>query len=120
ASVGDALAQTSGAQCYTYSDGVAEVYKRLVVSADGKKLLGAILVGEAEAYGTLQQLCVNNMDLPTSPEQFILPQSEGAGPAMGVDALPDTAQLCSCYDVTKGAVRAAVQDGCTDMGGIKS
>ncbi len=120
ASVGDALAQTPGAQCYTYSDGVAEIYKRLVVSADGKKLLGAILVGDTEAYGTLQQLCVNEMDLPESPEQFILPQTEGAGPAMGVDALPDSAQICSCYDVSKGDVRQAVQEGCCDMGGIKS
>lgn len=120
ASVGDALAQTPGAQCYTYSDGVAEIYKRLVVSGDGKKLLGAILVGDAEAYGTLQQLCVNEMDLPESPEQFILPQTEGAGPAMGVDALPDTAQICSCYDVSKGDVRQAVQEGSCDMGGIKS
>ncbi|WP_373568228.1 nitrite reductase large subunit NirB [Marinimicrobium sp. ABcell2] len=120
ASVGDALAQTPGAQCYTYSDGVAEVYKRLVVSADGKKLLGAILVGDAEAYGTLQQLCVNEMDLPESPEQFILPQTEGGGAVMGVDALPDTAQICSCYDVSKGDVREAVQGGCADMAGIKS
>jgi len=120
-SIGDALAQTPGAQCYSYQDGVAQVYKRLVVSEDGKKLLGAVLVGDTESYGTLQQLCVNAMDLPESPEQFILPQMEGeASPGMGVDALPETAQICSCYDVSKGAIQQAVQEGCTDMGGIKS
>lgn len=120
-SIGDALAQTPGAQCYSYQDGVAQIYKRLVVSEDGKKLLGAVLVGDTESYGTLQQLCVNAMDLPESPEQFILPQMDGeASPGMGVDALPETAQICSCYDVSKGAIQQAVQDGCTDMGGIKS
>jgi len=120
-SVGDALALTPGAQCYTYSDGVAQVYKRLVVSEDGKKLLGAVLVGDTESYGTLQQLCVNDMDLPASPEQLILPQLDGeASVGMGVDALPETAQICSCYDVTKGDIQAAVQGGCTDMGGIKA
>src|SRR5690606_5037311 len=84
ASIGDAHARTPGAQTYTYEDGVSEVYKRLIVSEDGKKLLGAVLVGEAEAYGTLQQICVNAMDLPEHPEQLILPQSEGGGAAIGV------------------------------------
>ena len=121
ASIGDAHARTPGAQTYTYEDGVKEVYKRMIVSEDGKKLLGAVLVGEAEAYGTLQQICVNNMDLPADPEQMILPQVEGgASVGMGVDALPDTAQLCSCLDVSKGDIVEAVQGGCTDMGGIKS
>jgi nitrite reductase (NADH) large subunit len=121
ASVGDAQARTPGAQCYTYNDGVAQVYKRLVVSADGKRLLGAVLVGDVEAYGTLQQLCVNEMDLPDSPEQFILPQVDGAAsPLMGVNALPETAQICSCFDVTKGAICCAVQGGAINVGDIKS
>ncbi len=120
-SIGDAMGKTPGAQCYTYSDGVAEVYKRLIVSEDGKKLLGAVLVGDTESYGTLQQLCVNDMDLPASPEQLILPQLDGeASVGMGVDALPETAQICSCYDVTKGDIQGAVQGGCCDMGGIKA
>lgn len=119
ASIGDAHARTPGAQTYTYSDGVGQIYKRLVVSADGKKLLGAVLVGEVEAYGTLQQLCVNNMDLPDSPEQLILPQIEGGGMVMGVDALPEGAQICSCFDVTKGAICCSVQNGVSTLAGIK-
>ena len=53
ASIGDAHGKTPGARSYVYSDGSAEVYKRLIVSADKKKLLGAVLVGEVEAYGNL-------------------------------------------------------------------
>lgn len=119
ASIGDAQGRTPGSQSYVFSDGVAEVYKRLIVSADGKKLLGAVLVGDVEAYGTLQQICVNHMDLPDAPEQLILPAVEGGGVTMGVDALPDTAQLCSCYDVTKGAICCSVQNGVTTLSGLK-
>lgn len=119
ASIGDAQGRTPGSQSYVFSDGVAEVYKRLIVSADGKKLLGAVLVGDVEAYGTLQQICVNHMDLPDAPEQLILPAVEGGGVTMGVDALPDTAQICSCYDVTKGAICCSVQNGVTTLSGLK-
>lgn len=119
ASIGDAQGRTPGAQSYIFSDGVAEVYKRLIVSSDGKKLLGAVLVGDVEAYGTLQQICVNGMDLPDAPEQFILPAVEGGGASIGIDALPEAAQICSCYDVTKGAICCSVQNGVTTLAGIK-
>lgn len=121
ASIGDAHAQTPDAQVYSYHDGVNQVYKRLVVSKDGKKLLGAVLVGEAEAYGTLQQLCVNEMDLPESPEQFILPDIDGGGAAsLGVDALPESAHICTCHEVTKGQICQSVAQGAVTIGDIKS
>lgn len=119
ASIGDAQGRTPGCQSYIFSDGVAEVYKRLIVSTDKKKLLGAVLVGDVEAYGALQQICVNGMDLPESPEQLILPTIEGGAPVMGVDALPESAQICSCHSVSKGAICCSVQQGVTNMAGIK-
>lgn len=120
ASIGDAHAHTAGAQSYIFNDDVAEVYKRLVVSADGKKLLGAVLVGEAEAYGTLLQLMLNDMDIPGNPASLILPAMDGEAPAgLGVSSLPDTAQICSCFDVTKGDISGAVQGGCCTIGDLK-
>src|SRR5690606_32718737 len=119
ASIGDVQGRTPGCQSYIFSDGVAEVYKRLIVSTDKKKLLGAVLVGDVEAYGALQQICVNGMDLPESPEQLILPTIEGGAPVMGVDALPESAQICSCHSVSKGAICCSVQQGVTNMAGIK-
>ncbi len=119
ASIGDAHGNTPGSLSYTYSNDVEEIYKRIIVSADNTKLLGAVLVGEVEAYGTLQQMCVNGMDLPEDPNCLILPSVDGAGMAMGVDALPETAQICSCFDVTKGAICCAVQNGASTMGDIK-
>lgn len=120
ASVGDAHGNTPGSLSYTYSNDVEEVYKRIIVSADNKKLLGAVLVGDVEAYGTLQSMCVNGMDLPEDPNCLILPNVEGGGAAIGVDALPESACVCSCYDVSKGAICCAVQDGARTMGDIKS
>ncbi|MDF1762435.1 MAG: FAD-dependent oxidoreductase, partial [Oleibacter sp.] len=40
-SIGDAHGRTAGSKSYIFNDDITEVYKRLVVSADGKKLLGA-------------------------------------------------------------------------------
>ncbi|HSC68659.1 MAG TPA: nitrite reductase large subunit NirB, partial [Cellvibrio sp.] len=120
ASIGDAHGTTPGSLSYTYSNDVDEVYKRMIVSADNKKLLGAVLVGDVEAYGTLQQMCVNGMDLPEDPNCLILPNVEGGGMAIGVDALPEAAMICSCYDVSKGAICCAVQDGARTMGDIKA
>jgi len=121
ASIGDAHGNTAGAQSYTYNDEVGQVYKRLIVSEDGKKLLGAVLVGDVEAYGGLLQLKLNDMDLPENPEGLILPAGDGeAAAGLGVDALPDSAVICSCYDVTKGQLKEAVAGGATDMGMIKA
>ena len=121
ASIGDAHGNTPGSLSYTYSNDVDEVYKRIIVSADNKKLLGAVMVGDVEAYGTLQQMCVNGMDLPEDPNCLILPSVEGgANAGLGVDALPETAMICSCYDVSKGAICCAVQDGARTMGDIKA
>jgi len=120
ASIGDAHGRTPGCLSYVYQDDINQVYKRLIVSADGKKLLGAVLVGEADAYSNLLQVKLNNMDLPENPEGLILPNIEGAASAgLGVDALPETATICSCFDVSKGEVSAAVQGGCCTMGDIK-
>lgn len=120
ASIGDAHGKTPGCMSYTYSDQVAQVYKRLIVSEDGKKLIGAVLVGDVDAYGSLLQLMLNDMDLPEGPEALILPAVDGeAAAGLGVDSLPDTAIVCSCHDVTKADLVAAVASGATDMAGIK-
>ncbi len=121
ASIGDAQARTPGALSYVYQDGINDIYKRLIISPDGKKLLGAVLVGEAEAYGNLLQLALNNMDLPDAPEQLIVPVGDGSAPVgLGVDALPDSASICSCHDVSKGAICCAVEAGARTIGDIKS
>jgi len=120
ASIGEVHGQTPGAQSYTYNDEIEQVYKRLTVSADGKKVIGAVLVGDVDAYGSLLQLKLNDMDLPENPSVLILPNvGDGQATGLGVDALPDTAAICSCFDVTKGDIKEAVAAGCTSMSALK-
>ncbi|WP_438883989.1 hypothetical protein, partial [Bacillus cereus group sp. Bc238] len=46
-SIGDAHGtQNPGARMFRYLDPLTQVYRKLVVSSDGKKLLGAMLVGD--------------------------------------------------------------------------
>lgn len=121
ASIGDAHGTTPGAQSYSFVDEINKVYKKIVVSSDNKYLLGAVLVGDADNYGTLLQMMLNRIELPEFPDMLILPQRNGtAAPAMGVDKLPDSAQICSCNNVSKGQICCAVQDGITDLGALKA
>ncbi len=120
ASIGDAHAKTPGALVYTYQDGRGEVYKRLVASADNKKLLGAVLVGDANGYSTLLQYCLNGIDLPENPDSLILPPRSDQSVGLGPDALPDSAQICSCHAVSKGDVCSAISAGCTSVGALKA
>jgi len=121
ASIGDAHAASPGARSYVFTDERKQIYKKLVTSEDGKLLLGSVLIGAAEEYGTLLQMMLNGIALPESPEFLILPSSDGlAKPGLGVDALPDSAQICSCNNVSKGQICAAVQAGCSTIGALKS
>ena len=115
ASFGDAFATTEGALELTYADAVSGVYKKLVVSEDGRRLLGGILVGDASAYGILRPMVSSGLALPDNPEQLILPASSGA--PMG---MPDEAQVCSCNDVTKADILHAVaEQGCESVADVK-
>jgi nitrite reductase (NADH) large subunit len=111
ASFGDAFAATPGAHVLSIVDTLAEVYKKLVVSPDRKRLLGGMLVGDAAAYGQLVQLVQNGITLPPHPEDLIIPPRAGDRPAgLGVDALPDAAQICSCNNVSKGEICQAIAE----------
>ena len=121
ASIGDAQGRSTGSRSFRYMDEVKQIYKKIVTSPDGKQLIGAVLVGNADEYGTLLQMALNGIALPADPEFLILPSSDGkAKPGLGVDALPDSAQICSCNNVSKGQICAAVADGATSIGDMKA
>jgi len=118
--IGDAHGRTEGARSYVYLDENKEIYKRLVVSADNSRLLGAVLVGDTSDYGNLLQLMLNGIALPENPDALILPAHAGDKPAIGVESLPETAQICSCFDVTKGDLLLAVHNGCHTVAALKA
>jgi nitrite reductase (NADH) large subunit len=119
ASFGDAFAKTAGSQEVAIANSVTGSYQKLVLDASGKQLLGGVLVGDASRYGNLVQLMQNAIVLPPNPEDLLLPERSGGG-GMGVDSFPDSAQICSCNNVTKGEICAAIQaDNITDVGTLK-
>ncbi len=118
-SIGDAHGATPGSKSYRFIDEATASYRRLVVSPDGKTVIGAVLVGDNSYYDTLLQYAQNGIKLPAEPSGLILPAGEGA-PALGADALPDTATICSCHNVSKGAVCCQIDAGVTDLGELKA
>ncbi|MEV0359555.1 nitrite reductase large subunit NirB [Nocardia sp. NPDC050697] len=114
ASFGDAHGSTEGALSVVLHDAAKGTYAKLVVSDDAKTLLGGILVGDASQYAALRPLV--GRPLPAEPAALISP----AGAELGADALPDDAQICSCNNISKGAICGAIADGACDIPGIKS
>lgn len=118
-SIGDSHGRTPGAACYQFIDGPDGIYCRMNVTPDGKKLLGAVLVGDCSAYDTLLQYYQNDLELPANPESLLLPNA-GDAPALSSSALPDTATICSCHNVCKGDVVRSIDGGCQSLGDVKS
>ncbi|MFE5582321.1 nitrite reductase large subunit NirB [Kitasatospora sp. NPDC056531] len=116
ASFGDPHGSAEGALDVLYSDSRTGVYRKLVIGPDGA-LLGGVLVGDTEGYGALRPLAVAGKPLTVAPEQLVLPAGFASA---GAVALPDEAVLCSCHNVTQGAVRAAVREqGADSVAAVK-
>jgi nitrite reductase (NADH) large subunit len=121
ASIGDAHGNTEGSKSYSFIDEEHEIYKKIVVSADGKFLLGGVLVGDAEDYGNLLQFALNKITLPEHPDQLILPRYDGTASAgLGIDMLPDSATICSCNNITKADLCSAIAKGAHTLADLKA
>ncbi|WP_433323378.1 nitrite reductase large subunit NirB [Spirillospora sp. CA-294931] len=114
ASFGDPFAgPDQGALDVTYTDPVAGVYKRLIVSDDARTLLGGVLVGDASAYPTLRAFI--GAELPGSPEQALFGGTEAAG-----GDLPGATTICSCNNVSADHIRCSIRDeGLTALEEVK-
>ncbi len=120
-SFGDAFGRTPGAKVISLFDSVAGSYKKLVLSADGKFLLGGVLVGDASAYSALLTYAQNAIALPEHPEELLVPPREGGKVGLGVDALPDAALICSCHNLDKGGIcRTIREQKLTTLGSVKT
>ncbi|KAG8710109.1 hypothetical protein FRC11_004844, partial [Ceratobasidium sp. 423] len=104
-------------KCLTYKDPFASVYKKYIFSADGKYLLGGMMIGDTSDYVKLVAIVKKKKALDVPPSQFIIGASKG-GDDDGAD-LDDDTQICSCHNVTKGQVVDAVKNGVDNIGDIK-
>ncbi len=108
-SIGDGQGTTPGCHSVIFHDSVAEIHRRLILSPDRKYLIGATLVGDAALYGQLLTLFQNRIQLPDKVEGMIAPNSGGNKISLKISDLPDSAQICSCNNVSKGAIIGAIR-----------
>ena len=99
-------------------DPFAGVYKKLLFSTDGQKLLGGMLVGDASDYPMLSALARTGEMLMAGPSQ--LAGVGGASTPDGPVLMGDGAQICSCNNVTKSQIRDAIREGSLEtIGAVK-
>ena len=121
ASFGDAHSAGEDCREIVYDDPVAGVYKKLVVSSSGDEVRGGILVGDATGYHPLAQMARGERPTPSHPELLICPDRGGheASSIGGIGALAPAATVCSCENITKGGLCAAVSAGASTVGDLK-
>ncbi len=122
ASFGDPFIEGEDVRTIRFTDQQQGIYKRINISADGKTLLGGILVGDASDYNMLLQTCKNKLVLPPTAESLLLGSRSGATEnGMGVDSLPDDACICSCEAVSKSAILQSITgNNCHTIDAIKA
>ncbi|WP_397474949.1 nitrite reductase large subunit NirB [Pusillimonas sp.] len=119
ASIGDAHGKTTDSICCLVNDTLTGEYRKLVLDRTGKRLLGAVLVGDTTSFNVLDQYYSNQLPLPEQPATLIAPQA-GSVPLLSADALSDSAQICSCNNVSKAALCDAIATGCTTLSDLKA
>ncbi len=112
ASFGDPFIEGEEVTAIRYENKQKGIFKRINITKDGSKLLGGILVGDSSDYNSLFQLYLNAIKLPENAEDLILGARGGESSSLGSALdLPDTAQICSCESVSKGAICDSLKSG---------
>lgn len=120
-SFGDPFAEDAGIIPIVFKDKRKGIYKRINITEDGKHLVGGVLIGDASQYNMLHQMVTNKMTLPENPETLIgIGGGEKMDEAAGIKGLPDTAQICSCENISKGdIVKQVTECGATTVNDLK-
>jgi nitrite reductase (NADH) large subunit len=103
-----------------FGDAARGVHKKLVIRDD--KLIGAVLYGEARDSAWYFDLIRNETDISTVRDTLVFGAIAGnGGEATGVEALPDTAEICGCNGVSKGTIVMAISKfGLTTVDQVRS
>src|ERR1700761_5407417 len=90
----------------TYSDASAGIYKKLVIRDD--KLVGAVLYGDVADGSWYFDLIRTGSDVSAFRPGMIFGRATKAED--GTAALPDSAQICGCNGVSKGAILGCIKE----------
>lgn len=81
-------------KCLTYKDPFASVYKKYIFTADGKKLLGGMMIGDTSDFIKLVSIVKKKKQIDVEPHQFIIGQKSGEDDGADLD---DDTVVCSCH-----------------------
>ncbi|OCF75267.1 nitrite reductase [NAD(P)H], large subunit [Kwoniella mangroviensis CBS 8886] len=112
------LAADGPIQCLTYHDPFSATYKKYIFTQDGQHLLGGMMIGDVGDFTKLVAITKKKKKLDVPPSDFIL-GAKKSGEDDGGD-LDDDAVVCSCHNVTKGAIGSCVKSGLTDLSQVKT
>jgi assimilatory nitrate reductase electron transfer subunit len=119
AAMGD-VADVPDADEITYVDSGRGTYAKLVVRDE--RLLGAIMLGDNPAVGTVIQLFDRDGRVPADLRSLLLGRSAPGESSTSAEPspvlIPDAAVVCRCNTVTKGGVVAAWRAGAADVAAV--
>ncbi|WP_433238390.1 FAD-dependent oxidoreductase [Streptosporangium sp. CA-135522] len=113
AAMGETQLTEDKAEVVRFSHRARGTYRKLVIR-DGR-LVGAILLGETAAVGTLTQMFDRGAPVPGDPAGLLFPALSGSAVAESPVRIPDAAKICQCNNVTKGQIRACWESGARDV-----
>ncbi|MBX6386879.1 MAG: (2Fe-2S)-binding protein, partial [Microbispora sp.] len=118
AAMGETHLTEDEAEIVRFSHRRRGTYRKLVIRDD--RLVGAILLGETSAVGTLTQLFDRGGPLPGDRAGLLFPDIGlgGAAVAGSPTRMPDSARVCQCNNVTKGQIRACWESGARDVAAV--
>jgi nitrite reductase (NADH) large subunit len=89
-----------------FRDAARGVHKKLIVRDD--KLIGCVLYGAATDGAWYFDMIRNGTDVSAIRDTMVFGPAAASDAPAGVETLPDTAEICGCNGVSKGAILAAV------------
>ena len=112
ASMGSVMPQAETDEVVKFEEASRGIYKKLIIR-DGV-LQGAILLGDTSKAAHLMQCFDRGTPLPEDRASLLF---DIGAPSVGATMIemPDTAQVCNCNGVSKGAIRKCVESGKRSM-----
>ncbi|MBT2226870.1 FAD-dependent oxidoreductase [Nonomuraea sp. NEAU-A123] len=118
AAMGETQLTEEHAEVVRFTHRARGTYRKLVIR-DGR-LVGAILLGDTDAVGTLTQLFDRGGPLPGDRAGLLFPGLATVTVADSPVLMPDAAKVCQCNNVTKGQIRACWEAGARDVAAVAS
>ena len=100
-----------------YLEPARGIYKKLIIREN--RVAGAIILGDGGSAPGIVQSFDRGVELPENRSEMLFP-IYGDQPVLRLADQPDSAQICSCNGVSKGAIVAAVRDGSGSLAEVRA